>query len=165
MADKLIDILYNKVLGTVVIVIGFVMVSTILLQIFTRTFLPMSLSWTEELARLSFVWFCLLGSVITFTQKMHLGVEYFYQKFNLTFKKITDCLIYIIIALFAAILFYYGILLVLNGWNQLTPVLRISRSYFYMPVPITGALFFIYSLYTLSVILNKEKSKEVITEE
>lgn len=155
MAAKLIDIIYNKLLTKIVIVIGFVMLLTILLQIFARTFLTQPFSWTEELARLSFVWFCLLGGVITFTKRMHLGIEYFYQKFNGSFKKSIDYVIYILIAFFGAILFYYGTNLVINGWDQLTPVLRISRSYFYLSMPITGGLFFIYSVYEISLFFRK----------
>ncbi|RSL32117.1 TRAP transporter small permease [Salibacterium salarium] len=161
MIDKTIDMIYNKVLAKIVILIGFVMILTILLQISARSFLPQSFSWTEELARLSFVWFCLLGSVMTLTNKMHLGVEYFYEKFNITLKKMTDCFIFLFIAFFGAILCYYGFLLVLNGWDQLTPVLRIPRSYFYMPMPIIGGLFFIYSLYQLSLSLRKNQSEKV----
>ncbi|MBU8907684.1 TRAP transporter small permease [Desertibacillus haloalkaliphilus] len=155
MAEKLVDVIYNKVLANIVIIIGFIMVLTILLQIFARAFLTQPFAWTEELARLAFVWFCLLGGVITFTKKMHLGVEYFYMKFNPSFKKITNYLIYILISFFGGVLLYYGIHLVVNGWGQLSPVLRISRSYFYLPMPIAGGLFFVYSLYQLLNLIRK----------
>ncbi|WP_026699670.1 TRAP transporter small permease [Salibacterium aidingense] len=160
MGDKIINFIYNRLLANVVILIGFVMVLNILFQIFARTFLTQSFPWTEEFARLSFIWFCLLGSVITLTRRMHLGVEYFYRMLKCLSKIIIDCVIHVIVLFFGAVLCYYGVLLVLNAMDQISPILRIPMAYFYMPMPLTGGFFFLYTLHQLWSLFRKNHSEE-----
>ena len=73
-------LLVDKGIRTLVKAIGVAMVLCILLQILTRLFLRVPFTWTDELARGTFVWYCFLGSVLATRQYAHLGIDYFRSK-------------------------------------------------------------------------------------
>ena len=54
--------LVDKVVREICIFLMFVMLALVLLQVVSRYFLPVSLSWTEELARFTMLWLIFLSS-------------------------------------------------------------------------------------------------------
>ena len=54
--------LVDKVVREICIFLMFVMLVLVLLQVVSRYFLPVSLSWTEELARFTMLWLIFLSS-------------------------------------------------------------------------------------------------------
>ncbi|MFC0471319.1 TRAP transporter small permease [Halalkalibacter kiskunsagensis] len=145
----IIKIIYDVLLDKVVKVLGITLVLVILLQIGGRYLLTLPFSWTEELARFLFIWFAFLGSVITLRSKMHLGIEFFYQKLKPKSKRSVDIFIQLVILFFGVLIAKYGFQLVELGEISKSPVLRWPMSYFYLSIPITGILFAIYSFYSL----------------
>ena len=72
--EKFIHILFDVIIGFIVKIIGFVMIGAVLLQIAFR-YLPISGMCTDELGRLSFIWFGMLAMAITFIKGMHLSID------------------------------------------------------------------------------------------
>ena len=70
--EKLIDFLFDTVLAAVLKIVGIILTLTILLQIFSRFIMIHPFSWTEELSRFAFIWFCFLGAAYTLRLKLHL---------------------------------------------------------------------------------------------
>lgn len=147
--DKFIDILYEKIIGNLIKVIGIIMAVTILVQIFSRAFMKVPFSWTEELSRITFMWFCFLGSGIAMKKKAHLGIDYFINKFSSEFKYYNQILINLLIGLFGFFMSFYGLNIAKIMHKQVSSVMRIPMSYFYAVIPITGVLFLILAIYYL----------------
>lgn len=157
--DKFIDILYEKIVGNLIKVIGIVMAVTILVQIFSRAFMKAPFSWTEELSRISFMWFCFLGSGLAMKKKAHLGIDYFVNKFSKKFNTINQITVNILIGFFGFMMSFYGLNITKIMHKQASSVMRIPMSYFYAVIPITGMLFLILAIYNL--IPNNKKGELV----
>lgn len=147
--DKFIDILYEKIIGNLIKVIGIIMAVTILVQIFSRAFMKVPFSWTEELSRITFMWFCFLGSGIAMKKKAHLGIDYFINKFSSKYRYYNQIAINLLIGLFGFFMSYYGLNIARVMHKQVSSVMRIPMSYFYAVIPITGLLFLILAVHYL----------------
>ncbi len=162
---RAIDFIYDKFVGSFVKIIGIVMVLTILLQIFSRAFMKVPFAWTEEFSRITFMWFCFLGSGLAMKHKAHLGIDYLVNKMSEKRQKIFNIIINIIICVFSFIITFYGIRMMLVMHKQVSSVMRIPMSYFYAVIPVTGMLFLIVSLYMLWESLSNSKFNNSIPKE
>ena len=146
---KFIHLLYDKAVFTLVWVIGLTMSVCILLQIFGRSFFKVPFSWTDELARFTFIWFCLMGSVLTLRNKLHLGIDYFESLMSEKAKFYNRIFVYALIVAFGLLLGVLGIQLLGIVGRQLTPVMRIPMATVYFALPLAGFLFVILGLWQL----------------
>lgn len=160
--DNFIHIVYDKILGILVSFIGTVMVCAVLIQVAARYLPVVGFNWTEELARLTFVWFCFLATAYTLSKKMHLGIDYFYLKMSKKVQHFLDILAFAVVFAFGTILTYYGIFLLGIVSIQKSPVLQLSLSYFYAAVPVAGILFVVFSGLSIVKLCLKQKEKPSI---
>lgn len=123
------------------------MTVTILVQIFSRAFMKVPFSWTEELSRITFMWFCFLGSGFAMKQKAHLGIDFFVNKLGVKARFVNEIIVNAIIGCFGFILLYHGIQITEIMHKQLSSVMRIPMSYFYAVIPLMGILFLILAVY------------------
>ena len=134
-----------KTLSFFIKILGIVMVLSVVLQI-TGRYVPMiSFMWTEELARLTFIWFCFLGIAITYHYKGHMSINYFCAKLNTNLQRFFGYLCNILILVFSSIITYYGIRLSIMARVQTSPMLQLSFSWFYAAVPAGFMLIAIFS--------------------
>jgi TRAP-type C4-dicarboxylate transport system permease small subunit len=120
--------------------IGMLMLTAILLQILSRLLLKVPFTWTDEMARGSFVWFCFLGSVLATRQYAHLGIDYFRSKLKERGQWLSDLVVAFSIIVFGAFVAYFGWRLLGVVGRQRTPIMRIAMQWFYLCVPVSGAL-------------------------
>jgi TRAP-type C4-dicarboxylate transport system permease small subunit len=146
---KFIHVLYDKIVFHVVWIVGLTMSICILLQIFGRSFFKVPFSWTDELARFTFLWFCLMGSVLTLRNKLHLGIDYFESLMSDKGKFRNRILIYSLIIAFGVLLCVLGTQLLGIVGKQLTPVMRIPMAIVYFGLPLAGLLFVILGAWQL----------------
>ena len=133
-------IVFDGVVSKLAKVIGLVMVTSILLQIASRMLLRVPFPWTDELARGTFIWFCFLGSALAMRQYAHLGIDFFRSKLNDRGQLVSDIVVSLCVIVFGAIVAYYGYALLGIVGRQRTPIMRISMQWFYLAVPLSGAL-------------------------
>lgn len=145
-----VHIVYDLVLANLVKLVGIVMLVTILLQVGARLFLKVPFSWTDELARFSFIWFCFYGSVLTMRHKMHLGIDYFERKMGARGRYVNRVCIYALIMIFGLAMGTLGMQLLELVTIQKTPVMRVSMLYPYSAVPISGFLYAVLGAYFLA---------------
>ena len=138
--EKFVHIVYDKILATIIKVIGIVMAVCILAQILTRTFLKVPFSWTDELARFTFLWFCFLGGVMTLRYKLHLGIDFIENKMSEKGKFINRIFAFSMTILFGLFVGILGTRLMGIVGNQLTPVMRIPMRFVYLSLPLSGFL-------------------------
>ena len=105
--------------------------------------------WTEELARLCYVWFALLGSALTLSQNGHLGVDYFFRKFDDRIKKVLELATWVIVIAACAIVLNSGIKILAVVAKQHTAILRISYVWSYSSVPTAAGFMGFYGILSL----------------
>ncbi len=154
--DRVIEFLFEKLLPFLLKLIGFILVFAILLQIFVRFIMIHPFSWTEELSRFSFIWFCFLGSAYALKKNLHLGIDYFYKKAAPATQRKIDLFIHLLILFFGILLCYYGTIMTRISSFQKSPILRLQMSYMYIVLPITGGFFLILSGYRLYQLIRKK---------
>lgn len=164
MFDNVIEILYEKLLDSLVKILGIILVLTVLLQVGNRLLISRSLPWTEELSRFTFIWFCFLGSVITLKKGKHLGIEIFYRKIPDKAKKYYNIFIYLFTILFGYIITRYGYEMIKLTMYQRSPILRWPMAYVYAALPVTGVLYILYTVYNIYNLIT-EKSFELFEKE
>lgn len=162
--NRFISILYDYIVEYLVRIIGVCLFVTVLLQIFTRIFFKIPFSFTDELARFLFIWYCFMGSVLTMYKKMHLGIDYFESKMSDKHKKINRYFIYFVELLFGFVITYFGFKLLNIVGIQKSPVMRMKMVYAYVVLPISGVLYIILAINELKNHFekNRKSSLEVI---
>ncbi len=110
-----------------------------------------------ELSRLFFVWSCFLAAAITYRRKAHVAITYVFNKFPPKLQKAVQFLNYCIILIFSGIVLYYSILVNKLLWTSELPMLEISQSWFYVPVPL---VFICIISYTIEFIVELLTSSE-----
>jgi TRAP-type C4-dicarboxylate transport system permease small subunit len=135
------------------------LVLDVLWQVFTRmaSNLPRDVlaidpsRWTDELAVMLLIWVALLGAVVAFDRKAHLGVDYMVARLPEGARRIAQVLAFALVAVFAAAcMLYGGIVFVSENTCQLSPALGIPMSAVYVGVPVSGFFFLLLSLEALA---------------
>ncbi|WP_300453859.1 TRAP transporter small permease [Fusobacterium sp.] len=131
-----------------------ILIFSCVLQVFTRYILNSAFSWTEELARYSFIWTNLLGAVLCVKKSSHATVTALTDKFSEKRRKKIQIFVQIIIFLVALILVIYGTELTLKTIKQTSAAMKISMALINASVPITGLFIMLYAI--LNILLLKE---------
>lgn len=117
-------------------------------QVLTRFVLPEPSSYTEEIARFLLIWIGLLGAAHAYRQNMHLGIDFFVQKFDQSTQKKIRIFVLLSCAFFAISVFIVGGINLANITLQLkqhSAALGIKMGYIYFVLPITGGLILLYT--------------------
>ena len=139
----------DNLVSWILIIIMFLMVLTVLWQVFTRYVLENPSSYAEELARYLMIWVGVLGAAYVSGQNNHISIDYFINKTSdntqLIIKKI---IIYIIIFFVFCAFILGGLRLVYITYllGQFSPALQIPLSLVYFVVPVSGLLIIFYKV-------------------
>ena len=117
------------------------LVINVLWGVLTRYLFGDQARWSEELARLLMVWLVFLGAVLSLARQEHLGVDLLLLKLHPEVRPAALlCVHAAVLAFSAAVLAYGGLQLTLQRWEsgQTLPALGISKSWFYLAIPISG---------------------------
>ena len=131
-----------------------ILIFSCVLQVFTRYILNSAFSWTEELARYSFIWTNLLGAVLCVKKSSHATVTALIDKLSEKRRKKIQIFVQIIIFLVALILVIYGTELTLKTIKQTSAAMKISMALINASVPVTGLFTMLYAI--LNILLLKE---------
>ncbi len=131
-----------------------ILIFSCVLQVFTRYILNSAFSWTEELARYSFIWTNLLGAVLCVKKSSHATVTALTDKLSEKRRKKIQIFVQIIIFLVALILVIYGTELTLKTIKQTSAAMKISMALINASVPVTGLFTMLYAI--LNILLLKE---------
>jgi TRAP-type C4-dicarboxylate transport system permease small subunit len=149
---RIVEFLFDVVVATALKIIGTVLVVTVLAQIFSRMFMANPYSWTDELARFSFLWFCFLAAGHALRMNAHLGLDYFYRKLNPKLRVRIDLFVQALTLFFGCLLLHFGIVMMTLTAIQKSPILRLQMSWMYAVLPTAGFLFVLHSVYQISLI-------------
>lgn len=84
-------------------------IAAVVVQVFSRTFLPVVPSWTEEAARYLFIYSVAVGAAAVSLKDEYARVDIFTSKFSAGFKKCYEILVCLILIAFDVYLAYYSV--------------------------------------------------------
>ena len=152
--------LTGKFLEWTVAVAVAVMSTVVFLQVVFRYVFNSPIEWSEETARILFVWITLLGTYLGVKSKSHISIESFVNYF---FSAETRAVISRVLSFFLLYYFLYlfvvGISMVERTYENLTPVMLLPFSYIYVAIPIAAGLVVIY---LVGQLLQHERAKVVL---
>lgn len=129
--------------GVIMLSIFFI---AIMVQIVSRH-MGVSIIWTEEVAKYSFIWSVFMGAAVMVNQREHFSFDFLTLKLTGTKKVMLIILIDTIMFLFALALLYYGIQAASTFWDYNWVALPFMKmGYIWIALPITGLTMAIYSL-------------------
>ena len=119
------------------------------LQVFTRYVLRNPFFWTEEMARILFIWVCMIGVAMGIGAKGHYGFEALYKLFPKGLRFLCALAAYGVIGLFAVVLVVKGFEELQFAKNQMASTLPITMAWVYVALPVGGILMLVHHLLNL----------------
>lgn len=123
----------------------FVVVVTTFLQVFFRFVIKVPAPWTEEVARIAFVYMAFGGAALATKHASHLVVD-LADRFPNSLRTIVVRIGYLFSLVFIVAFTYYGFIYAMNNRTQITPALEVSIFYLYLALPLSGMVMFYYML-------------------
>lgn len=120
------------------------------LQVVFRYVINYTLPWSEELSRYVFVWASLLGAGVALGRAAHLGVDSLVRRVPAVLRQFLAALVRVLIAAFALLLGYQGLILLPATVSQRSPTLGLPMVAVFAAVPIAAAIFLALEIRALS---------------
>lgn len=149
----------TKFLSSAIVVVFSILVISCVLQVFTRFVLNSSLSWTEELARYTFIWANMLGAILCTKNKSNATVSVVTDNLSVEKQVVLNKIVDVLSIIIGLILLFYGSKVAWAVRTQLSPALRISMSFVYGAAPVFGALLIFYCIYDIYSLRNEVLTK------
>jgi len=139
----------DRAVGTSLVLLFSVLVLAVLWQVFSRYILGAPASFTDELARFSFMWLALLGAAYAGGQGGHLAIDLFSESLSEATRGFQRVVVLVLSLSFTGALVVGGSLLVRTSLalGQTSPVLGVPLGAIYSVVPLSGALLSFYLLH------------------
>ncbi|GAB3941189.1 TRAP transporter small permease [Corynebacterium tapiri] len=113
-------------------------------QVIARQLIGQPSTWSEEAAKLLFVWLSFLGSAFLFGERGHIAVDYLARRLP---QKLTTVFVQLIILIFAMVgMVWGGIVAAGNAWDQNLTALPLTIGWAYVVIPISGAFIAAFAL-------------------
>lgn len=149
-----------KVMGWLLALLIFVMVSDIFAAVLVRYVFHTTLNFAEELGRYVFVWIVFIGMARCVAVDKHVALDLLEHILQGKPKKIAKIVVCSISLIFFAAMTYGGALLCEIGARQKSATLRLPMDLVYSCIPICGALSFIFlAVKIVRLIKNREEER------
>ncbi|MGB8455739.1 MAG: TRAP transporter small permease [Anaerocolumna sp.] len=103
-------------------------------------FFGIDMSWSTDLAQLSFAWVCFIGADLAIRKNRHMGVDMLVNKFPVKIRNIIYLFNNILMLCFLLFVVYYGTSLCITNFQRTFNTLPISYSYATASGPVGGLL-------------------------
>lgn len=130
----------------VVVALLAVLVTLVTMQVFMRYFLHSPLVWSEEMARMAFVWFVFIGAGLGFRSHLDLRISFFTDLLPLGPRLWLRLAMHIVEVAFMALILFNGWILCERLFPTPTPALYWSMDAFYGGIVVGGAVILVYAL-------------------
>ncbi len=137
-----------------------VMSVVVFLQVVFRYVFNSPIPWSEETARILFVWITMLGTFLAVKSKNHISIETFVNYFfSAETRAVVSRVVSFLLVYYFLYLFVFGISMVERTYENLTPAMLLPFSYIYVAIPIAAGLIVIY---LVGQLLQQERAKVVL---
>ena len=143
----------NKTLEWLLIMLMTIMVINVLWQVFTRYVLDSPSSFTDELARYLLMWVGLLGAAYASGKNMHLAINIFPSRLEVSNQRMLAIFVNILIIGFALTTLVIGggrLVYITSILGQKSAALHISLAQVYSVIPLSGLLIIFYKLFDIT---------------
>jgi len=123
-----------------------VLVAVTFLQVLCRFVFKIPAVWTEEVARMSFVWLILMGTAIGVKEGTHLVMDMFTAALSPRLGKALQIVILLMIIVLSGVLFYAGGSYCWRSLAKTAVTLPIPANSVYGAVPIASLLMFFFGV-------------------
>jgi C4-dicarboxylate transporter DctQ subunit len=124
----------------VVMVLMAVLVVVVVASVIFRYVLLAPLEWSEEVGRYLMIWVGFLAASIAVQQGMHVGIDFLVNAARPGVAAWLRRLARALTAVFLLIVTAYGFFLVVNLWDQWSPVLQFRMTWPYLAIPVGSLL-------------------------
>jgi TRAP-type C4-dicarboxylate transport system permease small subunit len=129
--------------GLLALLLGVLTVS-VFLQVLVRFVLKYPLPWTEEVARLSFVYSIFVGATLAVRENDHISVDVVLAVLPHAAARGVRLAGRALVAVFLGAMIWQGIAFVAATGVQMTPVLQVPFRHLYLIIPASGAVMLLY---------------------
>ena len=129
-----------------IIVIGLFMLALCLVSVILRYFLHNSLTWGEEILKISLVWFGLLSVGVIAYRREHVGIVIFKEKMPAKVQTAFGVISQVLLLFASIMMTIIGAQLVMRSGSQLTPALRRPYAVGYMAIPVAFGIMVVYEI-------------------
>ncbi|GAA4237078.1 hypothetical protein GCM10022291_23020 [Postechiella marina] len=116
----------------------FLLIGSVLLQIFARFFLAQAPSWTEELSRLCFIFAVAFASPLALKSNYYIQLDVFYNMLKNTWQQKLNLLISIVIFILFLVLTLSSIKFIVMGFTENSPSMGIKMGVAFSSMLILG---------------------------
>ncbi|KAA1243454.1 TRAP transporter small permease [Aquimarina sp. RZ0] len=141
--------------GTILSTLSFII--TTLIQIYGRFFMAKAPSWTEEAARLFFVFAIAFSSGLAMKGNFYVYFDFIFQKFSGKWQDLILKVTYICIILLFTVFSVYGLLLVGSGWQEQSPSMKFPMGIAFISMPLLGLSITLYAIVKMIMIFKTKK--------
>jgi len=115
--------------------------------VFTRYVLNSAASWPEPLAVLLTIVLTFIGAAAGYRLNLHMNVSYFADQLPARYRALLDVVVQLLMALIAIFMIVWGGRLVEVTWhNTIADFPFLSVGVTYLPIPVGGAILFLFVL-------------------
>ncbi|MGQ7787514.1 TRAP transporter small permease [Nesterenkonia sp. PF2B19] len=140
----------------ITVVLFALLVLVVVWQVFSRQVAGSPATWTEEGARLTFVWLGLFASAFVFGERGHIAVEFLARKLPSGAERLLSVLVQVVVLTFSlVVLIWGGWRASQNAWNQELSALPFTVGQMYLALPVTGVLITFYALYYIQALVRE----------
>jgi len=131
----------NKILKYVLVFTFLLLIITVLLQVFSRYALTVTIPWTEDGARLILIFVTFLGAAVALRDNEHIAITFLFKKIPTKYKNYVSIFFNLIILFF--LIFFIKGSLEMTFMNWILPVVsfpKLKIGYVYLILPISAFL-------------------------
>jgi TRAP-type C4-dicarboxylate transport system permease small subunit len=131
----------NKILKYILVFLFLLLIITILLQVFSRYALTVTIPWTEDGARLILIVVTFLGAAVALRDNEHITITFLFKKIPAKYKNYVNIFFNLIILFF--LIFFIKGSLEMTFMNWILPVVSLPKlkiGYIYIILPISAFL-------------------------
>lgn len=127
------------------VVLAAVMVGCLLLQIFFRYALASPLTWTEELALLTFAWIVMLMGSLGVREAFHVRLTFLVDRFSAALRRRLEQAILVLIGAFGALLASAGYAYVEGTRGMISAAIGYPIEALHLAAPVCGVLIVLHA--------------------
>ena len=111
-----------------------------IVSVWYRYVLNAPLSWTEQVSRILFVWSVFAGAAVLYRHVLHIVIDMFVMTMPENAQRILFWINHALMLLTSVLIFWFGLKLSIDTWDQTFGALEITPASFYAAAPFCGAL-------------------------
>lgn len=155
----------TKFLGWLCIILFVGLVFSTTWQVFSRLVLHSPVTWSEELAKMLFVWLSFLGLAFVYGERGHMAVEFLVLRAPERSQKVFAIWSHVVSLILGLVaLVWGGWNAAMNAWSQNLTALPVNIGSVYLVLPISGVAIVLYAIYHIIEIATGRESNFPIPE-